>query len=69
MKNYAENLAKNIKIIRQKNNMSIKELSQKTGISACYLIKIEQAKAKRIFLIHLESFCKCFDVSIKELFE
>ncbi|MBR1618549.1 helix-turn-helix transcriptional regulator [bacterium] len=69
MKNYAQNLANNIKKLRKINNLTIKELSQKTGINACFLIKIEQAKAKRIFISHIDAFCKCFNVGIKELFE
>ncbi len=69
MKNYAQNLGKNIRKLREINNLSIEELSQKTSINADFLLKIEQAKAKRIFLSHINSFCKCFNVGIKELFE
>ncbi len=69
MKNYAQNLANNIKKLREMNNMTIEELSQKTGINTDFLLKIEQAKAKRIFLKHIDSFCKCFKVGIKELFD
>ena len=69
MKNYAQNLANNIKKFREMNNMTIEELSQKTGINSGFLIKIEQAKAKRIFITHIDTFCKCFNVGIKELFE
>ena len=69
MKNYAQNLANNIKKLRKINNLTIEELSQKTGINTCFLIKIEQAKAKRIFISHIDAFCKCFNVEINELFE
>ncbi len=69
MKNYAKNLANNIKKLRKINNLTIEELSQKTGINTCFLIKIEQAKAKRIFISHIDTFCKCFHVGINELFE
>ena len=69
MKNYAKNLANNIKKLRKINNLTIEELSQKTGINTCFLIKIEQAKAKRIFISHIDTFCKCFHVEISELFE
>lgn len=69
MKNYAQNLGKNIRKLREINNLSIEELSQKTSINADFLLKIEKAKAKRIFLSHINSFCKCFNVGIKELFE
>ena len=69
MKNYAKNLANNIKKLRNINNLTIEELSQKTGINTYFLIKIEQAKAKRIFISHIDTFCKCFNVGINELFE
>lgn len=69
MENYAQKLAKNIKKLREINNMTIKELSQKTGINSCFLIKIGQSKAKRIFLAYIETFCKYFNVGIDELFE
>ncbi|MBP3847201.1 helix-turn-helix transcriptional regulator [bacterium] len=69
MKNYSKNLANNIKKLRKINNLTIEELSQKTGINTCFLIKIEQAKAKRIFISHIGAFCKCFNVGINELFE
>jgi len=69
MKNYAKNLARNIKKLRQKNDITLKELSAKTGINESFLLKIEQAKAKRIFLSHINSFCECFNIGIKELFE
>lgn len=69
MKNYSKNLANNIKKLRKINNLTIKELSQKTGINTCFLIKIEQVKAKRIFISHINTFCKCFNVGINELFE
>ena len=41
-------LGENIKAQREKENISIKELSQKTGIRAEYLKKIEQGLALRI---------------------
>jgi len=69
MKNYAQNLANNIQKLRKINNLTIEELSQKTGINSGFLIKIEQAKAKRIFISHIDAFCKCFNVEISELFE
>jgi len=41
-------LGENIRIQREKENISIKELSQKTGISVEYLKKVEQGLALRI---------------------
>lgn len=69
MKNYSKNLANNIKKLKKINNLTIKELSQKTGINTLFLIKIEQAKSQRIFISYIDTFCKCFNVGIKELFE
>ena len=69
MKNYSKNLARNIKKLRKINNLTIEELSQKTGINTYFLIKIEQVKAKRILISQIETFCKCFNVGINELFE
>ena len=54
--NIIKNLGSNVQKIRQSKNISIKELSEKTGIREKYLKKIEKGEAmgittSKIFLI------------------
>ena len=63
-------LGEKIKELRIKNNMSIKKLSEKTGINTSYLYKIEQGKAYGICIEkHLYKICCAFKIKISELFE
>lgn len=62
-------LGENIKKMRIKNNITVKELSQKTGIRIPYLYKIEQGKAYGICIKkHLYKICCTFKIKISEIF-
>lgn len=60
-------LAKNVKYLREKNNLTIKELSHISGISTSFLTKIENMQTKGLLLSHLEALSTAFKISVKEL--
>ena len=63
-------LGENIKQLRIENNMSVKELSQKTGIRIPYLYKIEQGKAYGVCIEkHLYKICCVFKIKMSDLFK
>lgn len=63
-------LGENIKKLRIENNMSVKELSQKTGIRIPYLYKIEQGKAYGVCIEkHLYKICCVFKIKMSDLFK
>ena len=69
MKDKALYLGENIKQLREKFNLSLSELSKKTGISKSFLQKLENGKASYITFEQLNSLCVAFSVlSINELF-
>ena len=62
-------LGKHIIKLREERNMTIKELSIKTGIRPQYLKKIEAGIAYRVSLAkHLLKIAKCIKITISELF-
>lgn len=65
-----EKLGIRIKEFRENRNLTIKELSQKTGIRTEYLRKIESGKAFGIlFEKHIVKIAKGMNVKISELFD
>ena len=56
-----------LKNIRESKNISIKELSENTGIKEKYLKKIEAGAAVRFSLSHLERIIKVLDTEIEEV--
>lgn len=52
-----------VKELRQKRNMTIKELSEKSGISQKYLKKIENGQAIGITTKHIDRLCRSLDLS------
>lgn len=63
----AQKFAKCIKEIRERKNISIQELSQKTGINAGYISKIESAQAKRVKVSHIFLLADGLQVSPSEI--
>ena len=57
----------NIKNFREKNNISLKELSLKSGIKIAYLKKIEQGKALGITIDHIDFLAKGLGISVYKL--
>ena len=60
---------KNVQEIRLKRNMSIEEVSFKTGINVRYLKKIEKGEAKKVSTKHLYLFIEVFKVRPELLFK
>ena len=60
-------LGKNIKELREKYNMSLKELSIKSGIRTQYLQKIENGTAYGFATSHLEKLMRVFDGNLKDI--
>ena len=61
-------IGKRIKELRAQQNMTLKDLSNKSGISVNYLKKIESGKAFGINTTHLYRLYKSFELkSIKDL--
>lgn len=62
-------LGKNVKILREKRNWTINDLSEKSKISAAYLLKIENGETKKLNTHHLVKLFNAFNLSaLKELF-
>ena len=65
---YIKKLGNNIQKLRKKRNISINELSEKTGIRAEYLKKIENGKAYRVTLNrHLSKIANVLNIKLFEL--
>lgn len=63
-------LGKNIKKFREEKNITINELSEKTGIDLKYLKRIENGEALNISLSkHLFKIENALDINLSELFE
>ncbi len=62
-----EQFSKNIKHLREQNNMTINELSKLTGITKSYLLKVENMQVKTISFKQLNSFCKVFKAEVKDI--
>jgi len=60
--------AKNFKKIRALRNISLEELSLKTGFSVNYLKKIENAQAKGLSTRHLDKFSTVFSIEAYKFF-
>ena len=58
----------NIKKIREKQNISIRKLSQLTGLSRTYLSNLENNKRVNPTLSSLSAIADAFNVDIKDLF-
>ena len=63
-------LGKHIKKLREERNLTIEELSEKTGLRAQYLQKIEAGLAYGVMLEkHLAPLAKVLKIKIYELFD
>ena len=63
-------LGKHIKKLREERNLTIEELSEKTGLRAQYLQKIEAGLAYGVMIEkHLVPLAKVFKVKFHELFD
>ncbi len=63
-------LGQNIRKLREERNLTIKEISQKTGIRPQYLQKIEAGLAYRVMIEkHLVPLAKVFKIKFHELFD
>ena len=60
---------KNVQKIRLKRNLSLEEVSHKTGIKINYLKKIEKGEAKRVSTKHLFLFVEIFEAKPSSFFE
>ncbi len=67
--NNLELLSKNLRKIRQKRNITIKEMSEMTKIPYSFLINADKLNVKRIKLIYLDRLCFVFNISISNLFD
>ena len=57
-----------IKNIRESKNISLKELSEETGVSKSYLFELENNKRLNVTLDKLYKISTVLDVNVKELF-
>ena len=62
-----ELLGKNIKELREKYTLTLKELSIKSGIRKQYLQKIENGTAYGFAISHLEKLMIVFDGNLKDI--
>ena len=60
---------KNVQKIRLKKNLTLEEVSLKTGINIGYLKKIEKGKAKRVSTKHLFLFAEAFQAKPSSFFK
>ncbi len=66
---FLKKLGKNITNLRKQQNLSIKELSLKSNISAKYILKIENGEAVRVTPKHIFYLKLALDVSFKDIFK
>lgn len=64
-----QNLGKNIQIKRTEKNITLKELSKKTGIHEQYLKKIEKGEAIGITTKHLSEIINILNTKPSDLFK
>ena len=57
-----------IKNIRESKNISLKELSEETGVSKSYLFELENNKRLNVTLDKLYKISTVLDVNVKDLF-
>ena len=62
-------VCKNIKTYRLEKGLSIKELSEKSGVSEKYLLKIENLVAKRLVLLKVVAIADAMEMNVYKLFE
>lgn len=58
----------NIKNIREERNITIYQLSKKTGISRTYLVELENSKKINPTLATLNKIASVLEVNVKDLF-
>lgn len=58
-----------LKVARVAHDMSIKELAEKSSVSASYITELENKNKKNPSLNKLEKIVANFDLSLSELFE
>ena len=61
-------IAFNLKRIREDKNLTIGELSEKSGINKGYLKKIEENNAPRLSISKVIKIASALDVNLRELF-
>lgn len=66
---FLKKLGKNITNLRKQQNLSIKELSAKSNISAKYLLKIENGEAVKVSSKHIYCLKLALKVSFKDFFK
>lgn len=64
-----KNILKQIKNCRKQRNMTLSDLSDKTGISAGYLSHLENGSRKNPSLVILSKISKALDLDITFLFK
>jgi len=57
-------LGEGVKYYREKRELTLKQMSERTGIRKEYLKKIEEGKAPRILISHMEKILKVFDMTL-----
>ena len=67
--NKLKHFGKKVNKIRTKKGLSIKELSEKTGIAEKYLIKIENGTAKRLNVLQVIDIAKGLNILPHKLCE
>ena len=65
--NILKKLGKNIELIRTKQNLTIKEISERTGIRKIYLHEIEKGNAIGIKTTQLFKIANTLTVNIQDL--
>lgn len=60
--------SQNLRNIREKQNITIKEMSNMTEIPYSFLLNVDKLNIKRIKLIYLNKLCFVFNMNISNLF-
>lgn len=60
--------SQNLRNIREKQNITIKEMSNMTEIPYSFLLNVDKLNIKRIKLIYLDRLCFVFNMNISNLF-
>ena len=70
LKTYFKKIGKNIRKLRESENITISELSEKTGIRKIYLQKIENCVAYRVSIEHhLLKIADALKIRISDIFD
>ena len=64
-----KNVRKRLNIIIEQRNISIKFLSQETGISKIKLYFLLNSNLCKLTLLPILSICKCLNIRVESLFE